>query len=260
MSTPHGTKINRLLQHWPQGTVATTSWLNAHEVSSNLARWYVKAGWLARVGTGAYSRTGDSVDWRGGLFALQTQLGMSVHVAALTALELQGRAHYLPLGSAQRVKLISDKSEHLPTWFKNHPWQARVQHHTLTLFSSILLESMTKLDCGGFEVLMSSPERAILEEIRLAQTNTAIEHNLQLVENLVTLRPQLVQELLEACQSIKAKRLFLWSAERAQHAWVEDLDIDRIELGSGKRQIYKGGRLDAKYQITVPETEVLPDV
>jgi len=185
---------------------------------------------------------------------------MSVHVAALTALEHRGRAHYLPLGSSHPVKLISDKPEHLPTWFRNHPWQARVQHHTLALFGSSLPASMTKLDCGGFEVSMSSPERAILEELRLAQTNAAIEHSLQLMENLVTLRPRLVQELLEACQSIKVKRLFLWSAGRAQHAWGEELNVDRLELGSGKRQLYRGGRFDAKYQITVPEEEELPGV
>ena len=244
----------------PHDVVLTQPLLAANGISSKLANWYVGSGWLERFGPRAFCRPGDSVDWRGGLYALQAQLGLTVHVAALTALELQGRAHYLPLGSAHTVKLVSDKPEHLPTWFKTHPWHARVQHHTLSLFGSNPVASMTKLDCGGFEVFMSSPERAILEELRLSQTNEAIEHGYQLMENLVTLRPKLVQELLEACQSIKAKRLFLWSAERAQHTWVEDLDVDRIELGSGKRQLYKGGRLDAKYQITVPEEEALPEV
>ncbi len=253
-------KLNQLLQNWPSGTVATQRWLDSQGVTSKLSNWHVGSGWLERFGPRAFCRPGDSVDWRGGLYALQAQLGMTVHVAALTALELQGRAHYLPLGSAHRVKLVSDVPEHLPTWFRNYPWQARIQHHALALFNSSLPSSMTKLDCGNFEVLMSAPERAILEELRLAKTNEAIEHTYQLMENLVTLRPKLVQELLEACQSIKAKRLFLWSAERAQHAWAKDLDVDRIELGSGKRQLYKGGRFDAKYQITVPEEEGLPDV
>jgi hypothetical protein len=260
MTRRTGSKLNQLLQNWPSGTVATQRWLDSQGVTNKLANWHVGSGWLERFGPRAFCRPGDSVDWRGGLYALQTQLGMTVHAAALTALELQGRAHYLPLGSAHPVRLVSDKPEHLPTWFKTHPWQVRVQHHTLALFVSSLPASMTKLDCGGFEVLMSSQERAILEEFRLAQTNAAIEHSLQLMENLVTLRPKLVQELLEACQSIKVKRLFLWSAERAQHAWVEGLNVDRLELGSGKRQLYKGGRFDAKYQITVPEEEELPGV
>ncbi len=260
MPTVKGTKINQLLQQWPRGTVATNPWLESHGVSSDLARWYVRAGWLTRVGPGAYAQAGDTIDWTGGLYALQTQLGMTVHAGAKSALELQGRAHYVPLGSRKRVILISDAPETLPTWFRKRPWEAQIEHHSLKLFERIPPEASRKIDFGSFKIAASSPERAIMEEMRLVRTNEDIEHSLQLMENLVTLRPHLVQELLEACQSIKVKRLFLWSAERAQHAWVEDLNVDRLELGSGKRQLYKGGRFDAKYQITVPKQEELPDV
>jgi hypothetical protein len=69
-----------------------------------------------------------------------------------------------------------------------------------------------------------------------------------------------VQELLEQCTAIKVKRLFLSIAERVGHSWVECLDLTRVELGVGKRQVYKGGRLDPKYAITVPPLESLPDV
>lgn len=260
MTSVRGTKINRLLQQWPRGTVATNPWLASQGVSSDLARWYVKAGWLARIGPGAYAQAGDTVDWHGGLFALQTQLGMSVHVGARSALELQGRAHYVPLGSRKRTILISDAPESLPTWFKRHPWEAKIEHHSLTLFEQTSPEALRYVDCGGFRTAVSSSERAVMEDMRLARSNDDIEHSIQLMENLISLRPNIVQQLLETCLSIKVKRLFLWSAERAQHAWVEDLNVDKIELGSGKRQLYKGGRFNSKYQITVPEEEKLPDV
>ncbi len=260
MAHATGTKINRLLQRWPRGTVATQAWLTSQGVSSDLARWYVKAGWLARVGPGAFVRPGDQVDWRGGLYALQSQLGMSVHVGARTALELHGRAHFVPLGSRQRVILISDKQEYLPAWFKRHRWEARIEHHRLTLFDQIPADVTNQLDCGGFRIAISAPERAIMEEIRLARTNDDIDHSIQLMENLGTLRPQLVQLLLEQCRSIKVKRLFLWSAEHAGHAWAEQVDPKRVDLGCGKRQLYKGGSLDPKYEITVPQVEELPDV
>ena len=52
---------------------------------------------------------------------------------------------------------------------------------------------------------------------------------------------------------MKVKRLFLWSAERHGHRWGERLERDRINLGKGKRLIAKQGRLNRKYQITVPE-------
>jgi hypothetical protein len=52
---------------------------------------------------------------------------------------------------------------------------------------------------------------------------------------------------------VKAKRLFFWLAERQGHAWFRKLDPDRFDLGLGKRVLATGGKLDRKYQITVPE-------
>jgi len=260
MTPTKGTKINRLLQRWPRGTVATQSWLTTQGISSDLARWYVSAGWLVRVGPRAFLQAGDEIDWRGGLYAMQSQLGMSVHGGARTALELQGRAQFVPLGSKRRTVLISDSPESLPAWFKRNSWEARIEHHTLTLFDQIPADASRQLDCGGFRIVISSPERAIMEEMRLARTNDDIDHSIQLMENLGMLRPQVVQRLLEQCTSVKVKRLFLWSAERMGHAWNDQLEPKSVDLGSGKRQLYKGGVLDPKYRITVPRPEGLPDV
>ncbi len=71
------------------------------------------------------------------------------------------------------------------------------------------------------------------------------------MENLATLRAELVQKLLENCHSIKVKRLFMYMAEKIAHSWVEELNTDRLDFGSGKRVIVPNGVLDKKYQITV---------
>lgn len=220
----------------------------------------MKAGWLARVGPGPFSQAGDTVDWRGSLFALQSQLGLSVHVGARTALELQGRAHFVPLGSMKRILLISDTAEMLPTWFRRRACGKHSEHHVLTMFECNTPEASRSLDCGGFEVVASSLKRALMEQLRLARTNEDFEHALQLMENLATLRPHVVQQLVEACTSIKVNRFFLWSAEQAGHAWNDNLEPQRVDLGAGKRQLYKGGVLDSKYHITAPRQEELPDV
>lgn len=253
-------KTQLLASARPRDVILTQSYLNRLGVSSKLANWYVGSGWLVRFGARAFIRPGDTVNWQGGLYALQSQLQMTAHVAARTALELRGLSHFVPLGPEPTITLISDRSEHLPSWFKDHTWQAHIQHHTLALFTTNLEESMTMLDCGSFNLTMSSPERAILEEIRLAKTNAVIEYALQLMENLSMLRPHLVQRLLQECTSIKVKRFFLWSAEHVQHAWFDGLDLSQVDLGSGKRQFYKGGRFDSKYQITVPRETEQPNV
>lgn len=253
-------KINQVLQQWPKGTVATQAWLSQLGVSSKLANWHVGSGWLARFGARAFTQPGDQVDWQGGLYALQAQLGMTVHIGGRTALELQGRSHFVPLGRQKKAILVSDQPEQLPAWFRTHQWEASLEHRCLCLFERVPDKATTKLDCGGFEVSMSSAERAVMEQMHLAKSNNDIEYTYQLMEGLSTLRPNVAQELLENCRSAKVKRLFLWSAETVGHAWFARLDSARVNLGKGKRQIYKGGQFNQQYQITVPRREELPSV
>jgi len=260
MGSQNDSKINRLLKEWPQATVVTRAKLDKLGISRQLTIKYVLHNWIVRIGTGAFTRSGDQVDWRGGLYALQTQLGLSVHVGARTALELLGFSHFVPLGEQEKVILISDRPEQPPTWFRNHPWKANLEHHCLSLFNRISEAAFTKLDFGGFEIVMSSPERAIMEQMSLARTNDDIEQAHQLMEGLTTLRPSVVWDLLVNCRSIKVRRLFLWSAETSRHAWFGRVDLAEVDLGKGKRQLYKGGRFDPKYQITVPTLEGLPGV
>ena len=73
------------------------------------------------------------------------------------------------------------------------------------------------------------------------------------MNGLQTLRPKVVQELLEKCTSVKVKRVFLYIAEKLELPFVKKLDISKIDLGKGKMQVIKeNGKLNKKYQITVP--------
>jgi len=75
------------------------------------------------------------------------------------------------------------------------------------------------------------------------------------MENLISIRPNVIQILLESCTSLKVKRMFLHFAEKVNHPWFKKLDLKKIELGSGKRVIFQNGVLDKKYNITVPKDE-----
>ncbi|MDI9558621.1 MAG: AbiEi antitoxin N-terminal domain-containing protein, partial [Pseudomonadota bacterium] len=189
MTSKEPSKINWVYQKWPKKTVATLLWLKGLGVSSKLANWHVRSGWLENFGAGAFIQPGDKVNWQGALFALQTQLGMSVHVGAGTSLELQGLSHYIPLGETKKVVLISDKPEQLPAWFRNKKWDAHIEYFCMALFSSTPGEALKKLDCGGFEINISSAERAIMEQIHLAKNNDDLDHVCHLMEGLSTLRP-----------------------------------------------------------------------
>lgn len=260
MSSQTESKLNRLLKQWPKGTVATQPWLQRLGVSRQLARQYVSSGWMERLGRGVFVRPGDTVDWFGALYALQSQLDLSVHAAGLTALSLKGMAHYLQLGGRKEVFLFGEQRERLPAWFLNHSWGVRLRFHCPNLFESVAPASFTRLERGEYAVRISAPERAILEVMHLATTNEAVEHAVELMGGLSTLRPRVVQQLLEACRSIKVKRLFLWAAEHSGHPWFTRLSPGTLDLGVGKRVLYRGGRLDRTYQITVPPLEVLRGV
>jgi hypothetical protein len=74
-----------------------------------------------------------------------------------------------------------------------------------------------------------------------------------LMEGLANLSPRRLAKLLADCRSVKVKRLFFFFADRHPHAWRRQLRAEDFDLGSGKRVLAKGGKLDSRYQITVPE-------
>jgi hypothetical protein len=75
----------------------------------------------------------------------------------------------------------------------------------------------------------------------------------ELIEGLNNLRPATVQKLLEGCTSVKVKRLFLYLADKAGHEWLSFINLDKVDLGAGKRAIVGSGVYIPKFQITVPK-------
>lgn len=251
-----GQKINQRLLTAPAGAVLTLAWLKTQGVSPKLANHYVSSGWLHRVGEGAFTLKPETPDWLGAVFGLQQRKG-SVHPGGLTALELANQAHFLPLNEEAPVYLFGLRNERLPAWFQRLPWVSRVQFvHTNFLPEDVGLRDHR---AGDFTVRVSEPERAILEFLLHQATDQAgYEHARLVLEGLGTLRPALVQTLLEKCTSVKVKRLFLHLAELHRHPWVNQLDLTRVSLGSGKRALVPGGKLDPKYLITVPAPAQTP--
>ena len=92
----------------------------------------------------------------------------------------------------------------------------------------------------------------MLEMLHLVPRKVGFDEARLVMGNLVTLRPEVVQGLLEACRSVKVKRLFLYMAESHEHAWLSKVDLSKVDLGKGKRMIVPHGRYDSKYRITVP--------
>ncbi len=249
MSTAIGSKLNHLLNSQPPGIVFLSSWMTGQGYSHHLQQRYKKSNWLKSVGTGAFIRSNDKVGYEGAIYALQEQNGVTIHPGGRTALSLLGKAHYLEL-SAGRIVLFGGRGEKLPTWFKNHDWGVKADYHETSFLPSNL--GLTKVELSNFSIQVSGAARAIMECLHLAPQKQELMECFQLMEGLNNLVPKQVQTLLENCQSVKVKRLFLYMAEKADHNWFKYIDLSSVDLGSGKRSVVKNGVYIDKYRITVP--------
>ena len=250
MGTEKVTKINQLVSSQPLGIVLTSAWLKEQGYSLELQKQYRKSRWFDSIGTGAMIRHGDQVDYLGGVFALQNQLGLSVHPGAKTALNLQGKAHYLELSSTH-AQLFSVREDKLPLWFKGRDWGVNVDCKLTSFLPPSL--GLVDMEYKTFSIRVSSPARAIMECLYLTSGTESLIEAYQLMEGLNNLRPTSVQTLLETCTSVKVKRLFLFMAEKAEHDWLNYLQLKKIDLGSGKRALVTDGVYVSKYQITIPQ-------
>lgn len=257
VSTNNRQKLNQLLASLPSGGVVTSAWLAERGYSLELQKRYRSSRWFESVGHGAMIRTGDTVDWLGGVHALQTQLGLSFHPAADTALAMQGRVHYLPLSSS-RAWLFGAPGERLPPWFR-HVDRSMSVESTRTGFLPPRL-GLREVEHKGFRVLVSGVARAMMECLYLAPKHHSLENAAELMDGLNNVRPGHVQELLEACTSVKVKRLFLYLAERSGHAWLAAVDQSQIDLGQGKRSLVPAGVYVPAWRITVPASLEVRDV
>ena len=138
-------------------------------------------------------------------------------------------------------------------WLTKKDWGVDFVIVRNNLFNAEFKTGLKKESFNNFELTISSRERAIFEVLYLIPKFQSFDEAVLLMQNLTTLRPSIVQKLLENCNSIRVKRTFMVLAEKENHDWLKELKVNRIDFGKGKRSFFKGGYLHPKYQITVPE-------
>lgn len=241
----------------PLEMVATKQWLIDQGLSLHFVDNAVRSGTLQPLSAGVYALFEAKVSWRGVVASLQKMSEEPVHVGGLTALDLAGLGQYLSKGSEPYVNLYS--SAPLPRWLTRVWVNATFERHgTQRLWPNTVM-SETKFLRGDVwreglpPVRFSCPEKAMLEVLMDVPRTVSFEHADELMQGLHNLSPRKLDALLKACNNIKVKRLFLWLAERQGHAWFKSLIPHEYDLGSGKRVVAEGGKLDTKWQITVPK-------
>lgn len=274
MTTQTTGKLNQLQEDLPEGLLVDAAWLSEKGYATSLVSKYVAAGYLERPARRVYRKPRGALSWEQVVISLQTLLYRSpLAVGGRTALALQGYEHYLPR-TTRDVHLYGPSAP--PGWISKLPLSVRfVFHNSGTLFAHAAglppKGDLNRLNAqaekaaaeNGFVIqswgqwrwplTISAPERALLELLDELPDHESFEHVDKLVEGLSNLSPRRMQTMLQACRSVKAKRLFFFFADRHLHAWKNKISKDQVDLGSGKRMLVKGGVLDRTYQITVPK-------
>lgn len=242
----------------PEGMIVTRKWLKQETGFSNHAiDNLVKSEQLKLLWKGLYTRGVISPTWQSVVYTLQQILQTDFIIGGISALELKGFSHYLPNSNNVTVHLYGN--DKLPVWTKEIVKNDHFVKNTRTsLFAEMdksLSEKYTisipwKDNTGVLKI--STPERACLEMLDQVPNSISFEHADQLIQGMTTLSPRALQPLLEMCTNIKVKRLFLWFSKRHNYIWFTKLNLEKIDLGSGKRVIERGGELDKDYWITVP--------
>lgn len=246
--------ISQLDELLPFGLVATRKWLGGHGVNRHTMDNWLKSQRLIPLARGVLARPGVPVTWQGLVVSLNRMTPHPVYVGGLSALELAGFGHYLK--SAQNIHFYS--AEPCPGWLNklaigvDLSWQ-----NSRRLWPADWLDSVNTCEPvfwreGLPDYLRASPEQAFLEALAGVPERLSFEHADELLQGLTSLSPRRLNVLLLACQNVKVKRLFMWFASRHQYAWYNRLSVDDYDMGSGKRVVARGGKLDTEFLITVP--------
>lgn len=275
MVTHNDSKLNQLSRQLPEGLLVDAAWMERNGYSRSLRSHYVSAGWLDQPAHRVYRRGQGALSWEFVVISLQTLLKIPLIVGGRTALQVQGVSHYL----SQHVRDVHlYGAAPLPTWVGKLPLDVTFHHHnserlfandpiTRGLTSVELdpnsnqgwspdsLHGYRQITWGGWDwpLTLSTLERAYLELLDELPNRESFHQADKLMEGLTNLSPRRLTKLLTDCRSVKVKRLFFFFADRHAHGWRRQLDPQHFDLGSGKRVLVKGGKLDTRYQITVPE-------
>ncbi len=164
--------------------------------------------------------------------------------------EYYNKMHNIPFNRKQQF--FGYRGEKLPKWFITLYGENSELNRTTFLPRDIGYKEQSY---DKFSIKIPSLERSVLEMLYLVPAKVTLNEAYQVIETLSLVKPKEFQMLLEKCSSIKVKRLFLYMAEKVNYNWFNRLDLTKIDLGKGVREITKGGKHNKKYNIIIRDIE-----
>lgn len=234
-----------LLASLPRGEPLSTAFLQARGLSAFRASALARSGWLVHLARGVYMLPGDTLE-RDGCLAFLSARTPGLHVGGKTALAWRGVRQNIAF--RERLNLWGDTPRRLPDWFT----QRFANHYQATrLFDDALPKGrgLQPLPGGEPRVLVSVPERAVLELLSDVGKHESLTEARELVEGLVGLRSRVLDELLRHTTRIKVIRLAATLAADTNLPWAGVTAKHSERIGGGARWVAvgrSGERLDLR--------------
>jgi hypothetical protein len=188
---------------------------------------------------------GDTLT-RDGCLAYLSQRVPGLHVGGKTALAWRGIRQNVAF--REILTLWGDQPKRLPVWFTQR-FASRYQ--ATQLFDAQVRKGfgLQPLPAGRPEILVSVPERALLELLSDVGKAQSLQEARQLVENLRALREKTLDELLAHTRRIKVVRLAEMLGSDLDLPWASTAKRHSRRIGGGKRWVAvakSGERLDLR--------------
>jgi hypothetical protein len=234
-----------VLAKLPRGEPLSTAALALLGVSAFRASALARSGWLTHLARGFYMLPGDALTRDACLAHLARQDG-GFHVGSKTALAWRGVRQNIAFREV--LTLWGARTKPLPIWFS----QRFENHYQATqLFNASLPANfgLQPLPAGRPDVLVSVPERAILELLSDAGKHQSLSETRDLVEALPSLRDPVLDTLLTHITRVKVVRMAHALAQRFELPWAALAAQHSQRLGGGKRWVAvakSGERIDLK--------------
>ena len=244
-STAPPVSFKALLASLPRGEPLSTAALQARGLSAFRASALARSGWLKHLARGVYMLPGDTLTRDGCLAFLSTQTP-GFHVGSKTALAWRGVSQNIAF--REHLSLWGDTPRRLPEWF-THRFPAGYQ--ATQLFDATLPKAfgLQPLPAADPRVLVSVPERAMLELLSDVGKVQSLTETRELVESLSGLRAKVLDELLTHTTRIKVVRMAATLATSMKLPWSTLASKHSERIGGGARWVAvgrSGERLDLR--------------
>lgn len=134
--------------------------------------------------------------------------------------------------------------------FEDH-WREKFHFSCSSQFSTPI--GIGSHSIGEFSVLISSPERAFLEEFSKVYNSESFEYAAETFFLYSSWKLKLLRQLLMDSNSMHANRLFAFLIEKHSSNSLQGLDLSDVSMGRSVIQYVKRGKFISKYKIMVPE-------